>query len=160
MTKPPRPIQPDGRLHGVAVAVRDAEGRWLMVRRSANVSSPLSVCFPGGAIEIGETQEEAVVREMREELGLTVRPVRCVWKWESPDRALTLWGWLAEAVDGELHPDPHEIAEAFWLTPEQGAAHPQALPTNIHFLDALCREVTRPRRPEDMPGPLPEGPRG
>ena len=35
-------------------------------------------CFPGGGIELGETIEEAVIREAREETGLVVKPVRVI----------------------------------------------------------------------------------
>ena len=100
-------------MHGVVVGVRDAGGRWLMVRRSTTVTAPLKVCFPGGAIEVGESQEAAVVREMREELGIDVKPVRCVWRHEFPERNIVLWGWLAELVSTDLRPDPAEIAEVF-----------------------------------------------
>src|SRR5438552_15236293 len=105
-----RPIQSDGRVHGVAVAVRRDDGKWLMVRRSKNVGSPLKVCFPGGAVEAGETQEEAVVREMKEELGLDVRPIKQVWKHEFADKPLTLWGWIAEVEDeSEMQANEDEI---------------------------------------------------
>src|SRR5215212_10482027 len=100
MPPTPRPRQSDGRVHGVAVAVRRADGKWLMVRRSGNVGSPHKVCFTGGTVEAGESQEEAVVREMKEELGLTVRPIERVWKHVFPDKPLTLWGWIAEVENG------------------------------------------------------------
>src|SRR5688572_13299857 len=142
MAAVPRPIQPDGRVHGVAVAVRRGDGKWLMVRRSRNVGSPLKVCFPGGTIEAGESQEEAVVREMREELGLAVRPVKQVWRHEFPDKPLTLWGWIAEVEDGcELKIDADEIAEVLWLSGPQGASHADALPTNRHFIACLEPDV-------------------
>ena len=136
-----RPIQPDGRLHGVAVAIRRADGRCLAIRRSRHVSAPLKVCFPGGAVELGESQPDAVIREMREELGILVRPVRCFWSWRDPGSLLTLFGWIGEQVDGTLSPDPLEIEEVLWLTPNEIAEHPDALRTNRDFVAALLEHL-------------------
>jgi 8-oxo-dGTP diphosphatase len=133
-----RPVQPDGKVHGVAVAVRDERGRWLLVRRSATVAAPLKVCFPGGAVEIGESQHDAAVREMREELNAVVRPIRCVWRWDYSEANVLLFGWLAELCDGDIRPNPAEIAECFWLTLDEAISHPDALPTNRYFLEALA----------------------
>ena len=138
MAAVPRPLQSDGRVHGVAVAVRRADGKWLMVRRSRNVGSPLKVCFPGGTVEKGESQEEAVIREMQEELGVRVRPIKNVWRHEFPDKPLTLWGWIAELEHGaEIKMNEDEIAEVFWLDSAEGTSHPDALPTNRHFIACL-----------------------
>ncbi len=138
MAAVPRPIQPDGRVHGVAVAVRRQDGKWLMVRRSRSVGSPLKVCFPGGTIEAGESQEQAVVREMWEELGLAVRPVKQVWRHDFPDKPLTLWGWVAEVEDGaEPKINEEEVAEVLWLDGMEGGSHTDALPTNRHFIACL-----------------------
>jgi len=56
----------------VAAIVRDGEGRILLQRRSDDGRWNL----PAGAIDPGESPDEAVVREVREETGLEVRPVR------------------------------------------------------------------------------------
>jgi 8-oxo-dGTP pyrophosphatase MutT (NUDIX family) len=132
-----RPRQKDGRVHGVVVAFRREDGRWLCIRRSAAVSAPLKVCFPGGAIEAGETQEAAAVREMREELGMSITPVRCVWRWDSPTASLTLWGWTATRQNAHILPDPAEVAEVLWLTSDEVIEHPDAMPTNRSFITAL-----------------------
>jgi len=133
-----RPIQSDGRVHGVAVAVRRDDGKWLMVRRSKNVGSPLKVCFPGGTVEAGESQEEAVVREMLEELGLRVRPLKQVWRYEFPDKPLTLFGWIAELEDGsEMSVNEDEIAEVFWMDAKEGSSHPDGMVTNRSFIACL-----------------------
>ena len=93
---PHRTIQNDGRVHGVIVGCQREDARWLLIRRSATVAMPLRVCFPGGGIDGEETQEQAAVREMHEELSAPITPLSCVWQLVAPDRPLTLWGWHAE----------------------------------------------------------------
>jgi len=132
-----RARQEDGRVHGVVVACRDGQGRWLCIRRSEIVAAPLKVCFPGGGIEAGESQEAAVIREMSEELGIRVKPLRCVWRWESPTSELTLWGWTAEREQDEIIHDQREVAEVLWLSSDEAMKHPDAMPTNRSFVLAL-----------------------
>lgn len=137
----PRPIQPDGKLHGVVAAIhRPADDRWLCIRRSPHVAAPGKVCFPGGAVEIGEELAAAVVREMREELGAIIRPLRQCWRWEAPDRPLILFGWTAELLTEQLTPDPIEVAEVLWLTATEAVDHPDALPSNRAFVACLLEQ--------------------
>jgi 8-oxo-dGTP diphosphatase len=56
----------------VGAVVRDAAGRLLLIRRGQEPSRGLW-SLPGGRVEAGETPEQAVVREVREETGLEVR---------------------------------------------------------------------------------------
>ena len=133
----PHEIQSDGRVHGVVFGCRRADGRYLMVRRSAHVPLPGKVCFPGGGVNVGESQADACVREAREELGVCVVPLKPVWLHEFGERKLRLFGWLARLEPGEIRPDPLEVAEVLWLTREEALAHPDGLPTNKAFIDAL-----------------------
>ncbi len=123
------------------VACRRADGRWLCIRRSDRVAAPLRVCFPGGAVEQGESQPSAVVREMREELGVTVEPIRRVWHWDSPGD-LTLWGWTATCPQGELRPEAFEVAEVLWLDAAEIVEHRDAMPSNRDFVAALLADAT------------------
>ena len=59
----------------MGAVVHDAAGRLLLIRRGHAPSAGLW-SVPGGRMEAGETQEQAVVRELAEETGLAVRPVR------------------------------------------------------------------------------------
>jgi len=61
-------------LVGVGGVVVDGDGRVLLIRRG---KEPMKGhwSIPGGLVELGETLEQAVVREMAEETGLTVEPV-------------------------------------------------------------------------------------
>ena len=89
-------------------------------------------------MEAGETQEQAVVREMMEELDLKVRPLKRVWKHEFPDKPLTLWGWIAKIENGtHMKLNEEEIAEVFWMDAKEGSSHPDGLPTNRHFISCL-----------------------
>ena len=59
--------------HAVAAIVFES-GRFLTIRRSNLVRAPGKVCFPGGHVEPGETEEDAVRREMIEELCIQCEP--------------------------------------------------------------------------------------
>ena len=137
----PRPIHPDGRVHGVIVGCRRDDGRWLLIRRSEHVIAPLKVCFPGGAVHVGEDYADAARREFNEELGVDVRLVRQVWTMVSEEKPLTLFGWLGEIQSLDLQPDPHEVAETLWLSNEEAAEHVDALPRTAEFVLALERAL-------------------
>ena len=68
---PPRPVPAVG-----AIVFRNSEV--LLVRRGAPPNRGLW-SVPGGAVEIGETVEQAAVRETREETGVDVRPMVGQW---------------------------------------------------------------------------------
>jgi 8-oxo-dGTP diphosphatase len=59
--------------------------------------------FPGGKIEPAETAGDAVVRELREELGVVVRAARPLGDFphDYPDRSVSISLWLVSAWDGE-----------------------------------------------------------
>ena len=119
----------------VAVIVRG--GRLLVIRRSRWVVAPGAFCFPGGGIQPGESDEEALVRELREELGIAVQPQRRLWKSVSPRRVELAW-WLARLdPDAEPVPNPAEVESVHWVTPEELAQLPDLLETNRQFLQAL-----------------------
>jgi 8-oxo-dGTP diphosphatase len=117
----------------VIVVVRG--GRYLVVRRSDRVVAPGAWCFVGGAIEPGETEQQALVREFREEVSGRITPVRRIWEYSRPDGQLRLYWWSAELLDDELHPNPAEVAELRWCTPAEMRALPGLLPSNREFLD-------------------------
>jgi 8-oxo-dGTP pyrophosphatase MutT (NUDIX family) len=125
--------------HGVVVACQREDGRWLLIRRSARVRAPLRVCFPGGWVDEGESQAAAAVREMREELGAEVLPVRCVWQHSFTERPLTLWGWLAELKSPVLIPNPLEVHEILWLATVEVLHHREVLPHTDAFIAALLK---------------------
>ena len=70
-----RPGDGDPVIAAVSAVVTDATGRYLLVRRSHEPEAG-RWALPGGRVEPGEPLVDAVVREVLEETGLTVRPGR------------------------------------------------------------------------------------
>ena len=132
-----RTLQADGHLHGVVVGCQREDGLWLLIRRSAMVVAPLRVCFPGGGIDGDETQSETVVREMREEVGVSVVPLGCVWHAVTESISLTLWGWHARLKSSVVTLNPEEVAEILWLKPDEIRRHPDIMPGTEAFLESL-----------------------
>jgi 8-oxo-dGTP pyrophosphatase MutT (NUDIX family) len=130
-------VQADGRVHGVVFGCRREDGRFLMIRRSRHVPLPRKVCFPGGGVNLGETQADACIREAREELGIIVRPIKAIWQCEFGERPLLIFGWLAELEPGSMQPDPLEVEEVLWLNRDEALAHVDGIETNQSFIDAL-----------------------
>jgi 8-oxo-dGTP diphosphatase len=126
-----------GRRGVVGVVVRD--GRMLVIRRSRSVVAPLVYCFPGGGIEEGESEEEALVREFREEVGVTIRPMRRLWECVTAWKVELAW-WLVEmAPEATPTANPSEVESIHWFTPEEMAALPDLLASNREFLELLRR---------------------
>ena len=132
------PIPDDpGRRGAVAIIPRD--GRMLIIRRSQTVVAPLTYCFPGGGIEDGESEEVALVREVREEIGVTVRPVRRLWQCVTAWKVQLAW-WLAELDDQAVPvPSPREVESIHWVTPREMAQLPGLLDSNRVFLELIER---------------------
>ena len=102
------------------IAVLRRADRVLVIRRGPDSArsgywAPLS-----GKLEPGETQEEALVREVREEVGLAVSPLAKVWQSETDDGTFRLHWWTAtETGNGTIVPDPGEVSEVRWVTPAE-----------------------------------------
>lgn len=134
MNSIPEPAPGEPRVGAVAVIVR--EEKFLAICRAPGIVAAGAYCFPGGALEVGESDEQAMVREVLEELGVLVVPVRRLWSSTTAWQVALTW-WLAELPPrAEFRPDPAEVAEIAWFRPEELAAHPDLLESNRHFLAA------------------------
>lgn len=71
---------------GVAVAIKRS-GKYLLVKRSSNDSSPGLWEFPGGKSEKGESYEETGIREIREEAGLELKSLDILGSYIRPRRS-------------------------------------------------------------------------
>jgi 8-oxo-dGTP diphosphatase len=99
----------------VGAVVYDAAGRLLMVRRGTPPGRGLWT-LPGGRVEQGETDSEAVVRELLEETGLRVQPGILIGfvQRPAPSGVYEIHDYAATVIDGSLRPGDDATA-ATWV---------------------------------------------
>jgi 8-oxo-dGTP diphosphatase len=103
----------------VACAVIQKDGLILATQRSAAMSLPLKWEFPGGKLEAGESAEQCLVRELQEELGITVRVGQRLepLTYSYPTFAVTLHPFLCDQLQGSMI--LHEHSDACWMAPNE-----------------------------------------
>lgn len=105
----------------VAAAVIVDDGKILCVLRSANKLTYISEKweFPGGKIEPNESIEETVVREIQEELNLTIQAETFLVQVDHvyPDFRLIMDTFLCKIIDGTLQLNEH--IDHAWLTKDK-----------------------------------------
>lgn len=92
--------------------------------------------FPGGKMEAGETPEQALARELREELAVEVKvgAFICTVECDYPKFHLTMHCFFCTVINGELSLLEHEAAK--WLTKQE--LHDVAwLPADVEVVDAV-----------------------
>jgi 8-oxo-dGTP diphosphatase len=100
---------------GISAAIVVHEGRVLMVRRRIS-EGELMWQFPAGAIESGETPEDAAVRETLEETGLTVEAVKLLGERIHPKTGRMMHYTACEVVSGAAHvADEEELDAIAWV---------------------------------------------
>jgi mutator protein MutT len=132
------PFEPPIRKVGV-VGVLVREERLLVIRRSQLVRAPGRYCFPGGGMEPGETEEQTLIRELQEELGVSVQPVQRLHRSVTPWRVDLRW-WLAELhEEASITPHPDEVESIHWHSVAELLALDPLLDSNRDFIAAWQR---------------------
>ena len=116
-----------------AVALIDADGRVLLAQRPEGKSMTGLWEFPGGKVEPGETPEAALIRELKEELGIDT--------WQSCLAPLTF--------ASHAYPEFHLLMPLFACRRWQGAATPREGQTLAWVRPAALRDYPMP--PADLP---------
>lgn len=113
-----------GRLHVVAAVIVDTSGRILLAKRAKYRHQGGLWEFPGGKVETEEAPEQALVRELEEELGINAtefHPLITVAH-DYPDRAVLLDVWRVTKFTGEPH--GVEGQPVRWVAPDNLTHYP------------------------------------
>ncbi|MFM1966702.1 MAG: pyrophosphohydrolase [Actinomycetota bacterium] len=123
----------------VVAAAIERNGRYLAARRTQPDWAAGRWEFPGGKVESGESETDALVREIREELGVEIAVgARVLGEWALHEE-LVLHLYVATLMDGEPEPLDHHD-ELRWVAP--GEFDDVAwLESDVDAVLALAREV-------------------
>jgi len=125
-----------------AVIVRVERGDRILLARSPHFAPGVYRTL-AGFVEPGESLEETVVREVREEVGVTVRDLRYFGSQPWPFPHSLMVGFVAQYASGEIRPQVGEIEDAGWF----GVDDLPGLPSRFSIARALIDDFIAKRRP-------------
>lgn len=131
----------------VVAAVIEREDRRLLIgQRQRHDTSPLKWEFPGGKVEEGETPEAALARELREELGVTLRKcaeiARVTHKYAETIEDLEIRFYAAEIAETSIAAKAFE--QVAWVLPKELAGY-DFLAANARIVANLATGRIKPR---------------
>lgn len=119
--------------------IRNTAGEIYITQRAADAHMAHKWEFPGGKIEAGETPQDAVIRELQEEVGISATSLHQFDKleYQFPDRHITLWFWLVDGWEGE--PWGKEGQPGRWVAQQELVAE-EFPPANAPVIEKLIAE--------------------
>jgi 8-oxo-dGTP diphosphatase len=102
----------------VAVVIKNND-KFLLIKRAKKGEAEDYWCPITGAVEPDESQEQAVIREAGEEMGITVEPIEKVWECYTEDKQYLLHWWSAKLIDDRITINPEEVKDYKWVDHEQ-----------------------------------------
>jgi 8-oxo-dGTP diphosphatase len=122
----------------VVCAILLHQDRVLLAQRPQGKHLALKWEFPGGKVEDGESAEDALVRELREELGCDVRVIdELARSRHTYDRGtIEMIPFVCELTETSPPPHPHEHAALVWSSAEELLKHDLA-PADYPIVDAF-----------------------
>lgn len=120
-----------------AVIVAITRGEHILLARSARFTQVMYSVI-AGFVEPGETLEECVMREVKEEVGVKVKNVRYFGSqpWPYPDSIMI--AFTAEHAGGDICIDNNEIVDAGWYTKDNLPEIPSRLSVARKLIDWFC----------------------
>ena len=129
-------------LEVVAVALIDNHGRTLLQQRRANRAHGGLWEFPGGKVEPRETAIDGLIREIDEELGITVQQRDLAWLARAEDAAAGLVIGLYTCRRWTGAPQCLDATAIGWFVPAAMLALPMP-PLDLPLAEALCAMLAK-----------------
>ena len=128
------------RLSPAIIALVEKDKKALLAR-NARANMPFFSVL-AGFVEVGETLEHAVAREIREEAGIEIADVRYFGSQPWPFTNSLMVGFTARWASGEIVEDPSEIRDAGWFGPNELPPVPPKLSIARELIDDFVRRNT------------------
>jgi NAD+ diphosphatase len=135
---------------GLQAYPRIAPAVIVLVRRGSEALLARGARFPGafystlaGFVEIGESLEETIAREVREEVGIEVRAPRYFGSQPWPFPHSLMVGFFADWAGGEIRADGTEILDARWFRPDALPMIPPRLSIARRLIDVWLEDASQ-----------------
>lgn len=125
------------RLSPAVIMLVERDGKALLAR-NARFTLPFYSTL-AGFVEVGETLEETVAREVAEEAGVVVDNIRYFGSQPWPFTGSLMIGFTAQWASGEIVADPTEIADAGWFGPDELPVVPPKLSIARALIDDFVK---------------------
>ena len=129
------------RLSPAVIMLVERDGKALLAR-NARFTRPFFSTL-AGFVEVGETLEQAVAREVAEEAGLAVDDIRYFGSQPWPFTGSLMIGFTARAQHGDIVADPTELADAGWFAPDELPIVPPKLSIARELIDDFVARQKR-----------------
>lgn len=113
----------------------------LVVQRSERMNLPLKWEFPGGKIEEGETEEDCILREIREELNIEIELVSRLEasRYDYPNISILLIPFITKYLQGEIKLAEHK---EYRLLPREKLRDLDWAPADLPVLDMFLNNIS------------------
>jgi NAD+ diphosphatase len=124
-----------------AVIVRIERDGKILLARNARTQMPFYSVL-AGFVEVGESLEETVVREIREEAGIEISDIHYFGSQPWPLTSSLMIGFVAQWASGEIVADETEIIDAGWFAPDALPRMPGKLSIARELIDDFVSRAT------------------
>lgn len=121
------------------------EGKLLLARKPIWPDGRYSAI--AGFVEPGETLEDTIKRETREEVGVEVKNIRYFGSQPWPFPHSLMIAFTAEYAGGEVRPDGEEIVEARWFDPRELPKLPGSISISRRLIDTVASQLAKSQSP-------------
>lgn len=120
----------------VTAAIIKTNNKYLICQRADDDDNALLWEFPGGKREVGESLEECIIREIKEELNLTIKVVDIFKKtiYSSSGREIHFTFFNCDILSGEIELNVHNDAK--WVTAEEMRNY-NFMPADVSIIEDL-----------------------
>ena len=101
--------------HGVVALVRNSKNHFLLLKESRDLLNGAWAPPHGRCDPTDKTEEDCVIREVKEETNLDVKPVKKIHTQPADTKVKTVSFWLVDLVSGDLILDPGESSDSGWF---------------------------------------------
>lgn len=98
----------------VVIGIIKKDSYVVIVRRKQS-EGKLLWQFPGGCVEEGEIEEQAIIRELKEETGVDTRIIKCLGNRIHPSTNKQISYWACEYLSGILSTSDEDLDKVIWV---------------------------------------------